>query len=89
MRALIERLVPAAACLIRVLPLSDLRFYAGHQSRFHYFGLKGSSSAEVHCAVCVSKAARWKRTGPPSQALQFPKGRVFIINRGGCGLGRG
>jgi len=21
--------------------LSDLRFYAGHQSRFHYFGLKG------------------------------------------------
>jgi hypothetical protein len=42
-QALIERLVLAAACLIWVLPLSDLRFYAGRQSRFHYFGLKASS----------------------------------------------
>ena len=76
------RSAPTNARLIWVLSRPDLRFYAGHQSRFHYFGLKAAAAAEVHCAVCVSKAARWKRTGPPSQALQFPKGRVFIINRG-------
>ena len=37
------RSAPTNARLIWVLSRPDLRFYAGHQSRFHYFGLKGSS----------------------------------------------
>jgi hypothetical protein len=34
-------------------PLADLRFYAGHPSRFHYFGLKETAAAKLKTAVRI------------------------------------
>ena len=62
MRALIERLVPAAACLIRVLPLSDLRFYTLHRSRFQKFAGKARGRPPSIQLLCASSGTKWRRT---------------------------
>jgi hypothetical protein len=37
-------------------PLANLRFYAGHPSRFHYFGLKEAAAAELTAAALLARA---------------------------------
>ena len=76
------RSAPTNARLIWVLSRPDLRFYAGHQSRFHYFGLKGSSRRRGSLCGVRLQGSKVEAHRSSLASLQFPKGRVFIINRG-------